>query len=142
MDLEFQRAIGRRIDEAWKAAGIDSRVELARLAHFKDHNRIHILARGEAEPTLRPLMAIARVCNVTLDWLVSGSDEGTTSLMSWLERHRDTEDEAIVFMKSAPVRGYVTTDLFWDLVYQAWKHGLTAQEASAGAKATDTGRTR
>lgn len=139
MDLAFQRAIGRRIDEAWKAAGIDSRVELARLARFQDHNRIHILARGEAEPTLRPLIAIARVCGVSLDWLATGTDSTPQALLAWLETHK-IEKEAEAFMRSAAPRGYVTNDLFWDLVYQAWKHGLSPEEAAASAKATGTGR--
>lgn len=81
-------------------------------------------------PQIPALIAMARACRVSIDFLLLGADEPPASLLDWLETPtgqsvQRAEPEAIAFLRAMPVHGYRPRGtVFWDLAYQAWKHGL------------------
>jgi transcriptional regulator with XRE-family HTH domain len=134
------KEIGRRIDEAWVRAGFPSRAEMIRASGLKDANQVHQWARGRAVPRVDLLAEVARVCHVSLDWLVFGADETPPAFVDWLESPtgQQAEEDAKRYLRSLPTHGYKATRAFYDLAYQAWKLGLardlTPEEAAQMAR--------
>lgn len=138
----FAVELGLRIDEAWVRAGYANRSAFFRDTNLPDYNQLAKWARGAAVPNVQFLAEIARVCRVSLDWLVFGAEETPAALLDWLETegHR-VEPEAKQFLRSLPTHGYKATRAFYDLAYQSWKLGLvremSAEEAAQMARDTE-----
>lgn len=122
----LQSEIGRRIDEAWKAAGYAARADMIRATGLPDANQVHVWARGAALPRIDGLIAIAEVCGVSLDWLCRGAEETPAAYLEWLDAPDGVaaSEEARRFLRSLPVHGYRATVAFYELAHAAWRHGL------------------
>lgn len=132
----FAVELGRRIDQAWDEAGFESRMAMFHATNLRDYNQLAKWCKGRAEPEVRSLAEIARVCRVSIDWLISGVS-GTQALTEWLEgAGQGAPLEARRFLRSLPVAGYRVDLAFYDLAFQAWKLGLTADEAARTAHVT------
>lgn len=130
--------IAERIQQARLAVGLANQSEFAR--------RIGVVAptiyrweRDHVAPDIFNLYEIARVCRVSMEWLVSG--EGVASgaeLAAWLDtpRGRGTSPEARAFLAGLPLMGHQPSSLFYDLALVAFESGLTREEAASAAKAT------
>jgi hypothetical protein len=118
--------VGRRIDEAWARAGFGSRAAMVRASGLPDYNQVARWCQGKALPALMSIAAIAKACEVSLDWLVFGADGTPATFMAWLETPAgiSAPDEARRFLRSMPLHGYRASLAFYDLAYQAWTHGL------------------
>lgn len=136
----FSAELGRRIDEAWQRAGFASRMAMFRESALPDYNQLARWCRGVSVPEVRSLATIAKVCRVSLDWLVFGSEETPGAFLDWLETAtgHGANDEAKRFLRSLPLHGYRPTPAFYDLAYQAWKHGVTASADDLAQMARDT----
>lgn len=123
----FAVELGARIELAWQRAGFASRLAMFRASGLSDYNQLARWARGERVPEVRSLAQIARACSVSLDWLVHGTEESPHALAEWLEgpTGQSAPDDARAFLRSLPLHGYQPSTAFYDLAYQAWRHGLT-----------------
>lgn len=123
----LQAAIGRNIQLAAKAGGFDKLAPMIRKLRIVDKQQVYLWARGDALASVDSLVEIARVCGVTLDFLVLGEEE-SLALADFLatEDGREAPQKEIAFLRSLPLRGYRPTLDFYRLAHQAWKHGLTA----------------
>lgn len=135
----FARELGRRIDDAWQRAGFASRAEMVREASGLEYNAVARWCRGAVEPKLRGIAEIARVCGVSLDWLVFGAETQPDLFVRWLETPAgaSSSGEARAFLRSLPLRGYSPSIAFYDLAHQAWKLGLTPDDAASAARVGD-----
>lgn len=122
----LQEEIGRRIDEAWEAAGYESRSAMLRATGIRDQNQAHQWAKGSVLPRVDGLIAIAEACRISLDWLCRGTEETPPAYLEWLDSSdgQTATDEARTFLRSLPVRGYKATATFYQLAHAAWQIGL------------------
>lgn len=130
--------LGRRIEEAWYRAGYASRKAMFRRADLGDYNQLSRWCRGERMPTIVSLAKIAVACEVSLDWLVFGSEHEPDVFLAWLESPSgaDATPEARRFLRSMPLHGYRPSTHFYDLALMAWKVGLSPDDAATAAKTT------
>ncbi len=137
----FAVELGRRIDVAWDRAGFASRAAMQREAGL-DYQQLAKWCRGAAVPQVQGLAAIAKACSVSLDWLVFGADSSPDVFVRWLETPAGASSppEARTFLRSLPLHGYQPSLAFYDLALQAWKLGLTEEDASLAARATERAR--
>lgn len=68
--------IADRIDTAMKMANIKSQAELARKSGVPESTVTRIL-KGPTQPSVDNLALIAAACNVSMDWIVTGTDKPT-----------------------------------------------------------------
>lgn len=69
--------IADRIDTAMKMANIKTQADLARKSGVPESTVTRIL-KGPAQPSVDNLARIATACNVTMDWIVNGTDKPDT----------------------------------------------------------------
>lgn len=139
---EARRAIGQRIAEARAAIGT------ANASLFADQlgvrpNTVYRWERGELVPSIFTLYRIAQLAGVTMEWLVGGTETpADPHLERWIRTPtgQTAPAEALAFLRSLPLRGYVPSDLFWDLALTAWRAGLAPDDASRAARTTERHR--
>lgn len=130
--------IGKRINQAWRDAGFET------LASFVHSTRIdpRLMSRylaGDVMPGVRPLMRVAEVCRVSLDWLVLGTEEASPALLEWLETPigKSAPEPARRYLRALPIRGYRPSLQFYDMTFLGWQNGLTAEDAVTAARTTE-----
>lgn len=69
--------IADRIDTAMRLAGIKTQADLSRISSVPSSSVVRIL-KGESQPSVENLAAIASACNVSIDWIVTGNDNQKT----------------------------------------------------------------
>lgn len=133
----FAIALGRRIDEAWDRAGFRTRMDMFRATSggLPDYNQLSRWCRGAAVPGVEYLAVIAQTCEVSLDWLVFGTETTPQAFVDWLSTPtgREADEGARSFLRSLPLHGYQATATFYDLAYQAWKLGVTRDMSATDA---------
>ena len=72
--------IANRIDLAMSLAGIKSQADLSRLSGVPNSSIIRIL-KSNSQPSIDNLSSIAKACNVSIDWIVTGNENPTNSPM-------------------------------------------------------------
>lgn len=137
----FAVELGRRIDDAWERAGFASRAAMVRASALdgSEYNKVARWCRGASIPSVQALAKIATACRVSLDWLVFGAEYSADTFLRWLETPTgaSSSGDARAFLRSLPLHGYVPTLAFYDLAHQAWKLGLTEEDAAQAAKDTE-----
>ena len=104
--------IAQRIDLAMKICGIKSQAELSRQTGVSDSSIARIL-KGDILPSLESLAAIAKACNVSMDWLMTGEQDKTSDVvelplihvtqreLKLLSQHRESTERGKRFIESA-----------------------------------------
>lgn len=132
--------IGARIAAARDAAGYRNATRFA-AAIGADRNSVGRWERGEVVPDALFLEAISRVVRVSADYLLRGETppEWTSTIATWQATPTGSRAsaEALAFVRSLPVAGYVPSLRFLDLALVAFEHGLTPTEAAAAARETE-----
>lgn len=69
--------IAHRIDIAMRIAGLKNQADLCRASGVAQSTLARVLKGGQ--PTIENLDAIAKACNVSIDWIVNGTDSPNTT---------------------------------------------------------------
>ena len=82
--------IAHRIDLAMRKSGIRSQAELARRSGIPESTIARILKIG-GNPSIETVAALAKILNVSIDWLVNGTDHPSPQdeipdLLAWLSK--------------------------------------------------------
>jgi len=131
--------IGARMDQAWKDAGFESQGAFIR-AMGVDHRLMGRYLREGTMPGVRVLMRVSELCNVSVDWLLWGSErEPPAAYLEWLASPMGqvAPEEARRFLRALPLRGYKPSFRFYEFGFLAWRDGLSVEEAALAARATD-----
>jgi transcriptional regulator with XRE-family HTH domain len=83
--------IADRIDLAMKLAAIESQAELSRLSGVPTSTIARILS-NDSKPNITNLLALARACNQSLEWIITG-ETSTRSSPSNIELIYCTHEE-------------------------------------------------
>lgn len=140
---ENRAAIGERIARARAAAGLTNASAFARDIGVVP-NTVYRWEKGELAPDIWSLESIASACRVTTDWLLRGVGAGDVAdvLLAWKHTPRgaSASAEALTFIESVALPGYVPSPTFYDLLLFAFEQGLRGDEAVRAAKTTTTAR--
>lgn len=129
--------VGRRIEEAWQRQGFDTFTAFAEAVQI-DQKLLRSYISGGTMPGPRPLMSIARACNVSIDWLLMGTERTPAALLEWLDSpvgKAATPDERRL-LRALPLAGYEPSPAFYDLALHAIRLGLSPDETVLAARST------
>jgi transcriptional regulator with XRE-family HTH domain len=135
---ELRRMIGARIQQARLAVGHHVKAEFCRQVGT-DGPTLHRWETGQNIPEALNLYEVARVCGVSMEWLIAGQTrEDSTIFAEWKDTPtgKTAPPEAMAFLQGLPLLGYRPSLAFYDLALTAWKHGLSREEAVRAAKTT------
>lgn len=145
LNPDLAKAVGQRIEQAWKLSGFQSRKDFFRTASqgdpdeaLTDYNQLSLWVNGKALVQLGSLMRVAKVCGVSLHWLAFGESEDPAALARWLDGPGAAAPrEARAFLASLPLHGALVTERFYSLAFEAWRRGATPEDAVNIARTTD-----
>lgn len=139
---ETRAAVGERIREARLSAGLDNASEFGRRVGVTP-TTVYRWERGQVVPSIFTLHDVARVCRVSMEWLLTGATSSHgEALEAWLAspQGQSAGPELRSFLEALPLDGYEPSTLFYELAATAWRNGLTPEEASQAARATESFR--
>lgn len=131
--------LGARIQQARIAAGFTVQQRFCEAVNVRPPT-LHRWERGQNVPDAFNLYEIARVCGVSMEWLVTGASAASSDeLERWKETPtgRSAPAEAVAFLASLPLLGHEPSVLFYDLAFVAWQNGLDREDAARAARATE-----
>jgi transcriptional regulator with XRE-family HTH domain len=134
-----------REERAQRAAEIGARIAQARIGSGwtnvtrfaakigTDRNSVGRWERGEVLPDALSIEAVSRVTRRSADWILRGeaSPEWAETIEAWRKGATGSRapDAAVGFIRSLPLAGYIPSLRFLDLVFLAYEHGLTPDQA-------------
>lgn len=131
----FAKALGERIELAWKGAGFESRKAMCEASGLRDYSQLSQWATGKAVPRLESLMEIARVCHVSLHWLAFDERQDPATFTKWLAGPgAGASADARSFLLSLPLNGALVDERFYSVALAAWAKKATAEDAVLAAQ--------
>jgi transcriptional regulator with XRE-family HTH domain len=130
--------LGTRIQQARLAMGFNNQAEFCRRVGVQAET-LYRWERGRVAPDAFNLYEVARLLNVSMEWLVAGEKRAENpALAEWLDspKGRAASPDARAFLASLPIGGYRTAPLFYDLALVAYEAGLSREETVRAAAQT------
>lgn len=130
-DPKLAGAIGERLRDAMRRAGIATRAELEHRSGVQDRQLRRYLA-GQHVPKVQALMSLSGVLDVSIDWLLLGRDEPPAAWFEW-SCGLQLDERARELLRGLPTFGRRIDHAFYNRALQAWSEGRTREEVITAA---------